>query len=289
MSDVAVTTWNVAVIDGKRYLVVDVAKFRIPLEWDPSSNMFFAVCAPDGGLGNIPALLKGDDGDTPELDTSIVFTALEPDDVTPDFASWTETAPNVYQLHLGLHKGLKGDDGVMILNPTDYGTPVAGRTIVLNDTLDAFVYQAIKVGDRYRPASFANAPSGNPAYTLAAIPIPAQPWDWRPSLEGQCVITGTGADFQGNYLVRLSTAGVVNGETAGPIVASGFGPVGVNAGAYSTVLSSAMAAGSADTADKVLAGNAATLYVRVERQTGANTFTTLAATTLCEARVNPIP
>lgn len=266
-----------------------MAKFRIPLDWDPSSNMFIAVAAPDGGLGNFPALVRGDDGAPPDIDNTILFTALEPTDTTADFASFNEIAPNVYQMSLGLHKGLKGDDGVMVLNPLDYGTPVAGRTIVLNDTLDAFVYQAIKVGDRYRPAAFANAPSGNASYTLSAIPIAAQPWDYRPSLVGQCVITGTGADFQGNLVVRMSTAGIANGETAGPILASGFGPIGINASKISTILSSAMAAGSSDTADKVLKGNAATLYLRVERQAGANTFTTLGDTTLCEARVNPIP
>lgn len=284
-----VQNWVTTTIDGKDYLVIDVAKLRIPLEWDPSSTVFLAVAAPDGALLNYPALVAGDAGVTPDIDGTIVLTALEPDDPTPDFASFSEISPNVYQLHLGLHKGLQGADGVMILDPLDYGTPVAGRTLVLNDTLDAFVYQAIKCGDRYRPASFAAAPTGNSAYTLAAIPIGAQPWDWRPSAEGQCIITGTGADFQGDYLVRLSTAGVVNGETAGPIIARGFGPIGANASALSTVLSSAMAAGSSGTADKVLQGNAATLYVRVERQSGAQTFSTLAATTLCEARVNPIP
>lgn len=283
------TNWQTTSIDGKDFLVIDVAKLRIPLEWDPSSNVFLAVAAPDGALFNFPALVKGDPGVTPDIDTSIIFTALEPGDATADFASFTEISTNVYQLHLGLHKGIKGDDGVMILNPPDYGTPVAGRTLVLNDTLDAFVYQAIKCGDRYRPASFAAAPTGNPGYTLAAIPISAQPWDWRPSLEGQCVVTPTGADFQGNYLVRLSTTGISNGETAGPIIASGFGPIGLNAAGFATILSSAMAAGSSNTADKVLAGNTATLYVRVERQSGAQTFTTQAVTTLCEARVNPIP
>lgn len=259
------------------------------MEWDPSSTCFLAVAAPDGALFNFPALVQGDPGVTPDIDTTIIFTALEPGDATADFASFTEISTNVYQLHLGLHKGLKGDNGVMVLAPADYGTPVAGRTLVLNDALTAFVYAPIKVGDRYRPASFAAAPTGNPAYTLATIPIASQPFDWRPSVEGQCIITPTGADFQGDYLVRMSTAGVVNGETAGPIIGRGFGPIGLNTTGFATVLSSAMAAGVSSTADKVLTGNTATLYVRVERQSGAQTFTTLAATTLCEARVNPIP
>jgi hypothetical protein len=43
-----VTNWNTTTIDGKQYLVIDMAKLRVPLDWDPSSNVFLAVAAPDG-------------------------------------------------------------------------------------------------------------------------------------------------------------------------------------------------------------------------------------------------
>lgn len=284
-----VTNWNSTYIDGKEYLVIDVAKFRIPMEFDPNSAMFMAVAAPDGGLGNFPALVQGDDGTTPDIDNVIDLTVLEYGDLTPDSASWDEVAPNVYQLSLTIHKGAPGADGVMVLDPDDFGTPVAGRMIVLKTDLTGFEYQAQKVGDRYFPASIANVPSGNAAYTLCPIPIPAQAFDWRPHIEGQCVITGTGADVKTHLLARLSTAGIVNGETAGPIVASGRGPIGVNASAIPHIFSSAMAAGSTDTLDKVLAGNTATIYIRTERQTGSDTYTTLAADTIASVRVCPIP
>lgn len=284
-----VTNWNTTVIDGKPFLVIDVAKFRIPLDWDPSSNMFIAVAAPDGGLGNFPALLKGDDGDTPDIDTTINFTPMDPDDPDPEFASWTETAPNVYKLNLGLKRGPKGDDGDTVLDVDDYGTPVAGRLLRVKSTLDGFEYVApyVPLG-RYLPASFANAPSGNAAYTIATIPVDAQPHDWWPEVEAQCVITGTGADFRGDLVARLSTAGVINGETAGPIVARGFGPIGTNATGISTIVSAAPPAGSNADYDKVLGGNTAVIYIRVERQAGANTFTTVGSQTVGKVRVAPI-
>lgn len=284
-----VTNWQRTFIDGKEFLVIDVAKFRIPLEWDPSSNMFIAVAAPDGGLGNFPALVQGEPGDTPSIDNTIDFTSLEFDDPTPEFASWSEIAENVYQLSLGLRKGEKGDDGDTVLDPNDYGTPVAGRLLRVKADLSGFELIAPKVGDRYVPAAVANAPTGNAAYTLAQIPVDAQPFDWRPSVVGQAIFTGTGDDVGVDLVARLQTTGTVNGETAGPIVGRGFGPIGTNAMQIATVFSGMPPANSSSTYDKVLAGNTATIWIRGERRTGANTFSTDDDTSFFGVRVSPIP
>lgn len=264
-----------------------MAKFRIPLDWDPSSNMFIAVAAPDGGVGGFPALVQGDPGDTPELDNNINFTALDWDDPTGDFASWTETAPNIYKLNLGLHTGEPGVAGSSLLDPTDYGTPLYKKILIVNAATTGFEYQTQKVGDRYIPASINNTPSGNSGFTLCPVGIPAQDFDWRPSVSGQCVITGTGTDVRVDMIARLSTVGISNGETAGNIVGRAFGIAGQNPPTH--ILSSGPPAGSGDTYDKVLQGNAATVYCRVERQSGIETFTTSNATTTFEVRVNPVP
>jgi hypothetical protein len=79
---VTVTNWNVTTIDGQQFLVIDVAKIRVPLDWDPSSNVFIAVAAPTGGVLNYPVLAKGDPGVTPDIDTVINYTALSWDDPT---------------------------------------------------------------------------------------------------------------------------------------------------------------------------------------------------------------
>lgn len=275
--------WNITTIDGQEYVVFDVTKFRVPLNWDPSGNFFFAVAVPDGGVGSIPALAQGDDGETPEIDNVINFTALAWDDPTAAFASWTETSPNVYKLNLGLHEGEPGEDGDTVLDPTDFGTPTAGQILVVDPAETGFDYQTQKVGDRYIPASLNSTPSGNSAYTLGVVSVPAQDWDWRPEVSGWCVFTGTGADVQVDLIARL------DGESAGNEVGRGKGVVGVNSTGIPTVLVDGIPAGSADAYDKVLAGASATIHLRAERQSGAETFTTSNTTTRFKVRVCPVP
>jgi hypothetical protein len=247
--------------------------------------MFIAVAAPDGGLGGFPALVQGDDGDTPNIDTTINFTALDFDDATPDSASWTEISENLYRLNLALHNGPQGDAAAFDLEDADNltGTMVAGKMIVVDSAATGFEYLTPKVGDEYWPATINNTPSGNAAYTLATVSIPAQDFDWRPQVSGWCVVTGTGTDVQVDLIARLTD------QAAGNIVGRGRGHAGQNTEGFSTVLSSGPPAGSASTYNKVAAGVAATVYLRAERQSGSNTFTTTAAATAFCVRVRPIP
>lgn len=278
-----VTNWNLTYIDGVQYLVIDVAKFRIPVEWDPSSNMFIAVAAPDGGLGSFPALVKGDDGDTPDIDTVIDFEALTWDDPTPAYASFTEIASNVYQLSLGLHEGEPGDVVPFALeNATDLdGSILADYIIVVNATSDGFEYQVPRCGDRFIPATINNTPTGNPGYTLCSVAIPPMPWDWRPEVEGQCIVTGTGSDVTVDLVARLDDA------TSGNEVGRALGQAGQNPPTH--VLFSGPPTGSSDSYDKVSANTSATVYLRAERQSGADTFSTSATDTRFKVRVHPVP
>ena len=280
-----VTNWSTTFIDGKEYLVIEVAQFRIPLDWDPSSNMFLAVAAPDGGLGGFPALVQGDDGETPDLDTAINFTALDFDDPTPDSASWTEISENVYRLNLTLHNGPQGDAAAFDLQDADNltGTMAAGKMIVVDPAATGFTYLTPKVGDEFWPATISNTPSGNAAYTLCAVSIPAQDFDWRPEVSGWCVVTGTGPDVQIDLVARLNDA------ASGNIVGRGRGHAGENTEGFSTVLSSGPPAGAAGSYNRVAAGAAAVVYLRAERQSGANTFTTTDAATQFGVRVRPVP
>lgn len=275
------TTWNTTTIDGKDYLVIDTTQFRVPLDWDASSQMFIAVAAPTGGLGSFPALVKGDKGDTPTLD-SIDFTALEADDPTPDSASWTETSPGVFKLTLVLHKGPQGVAGDTTVTPSDFGTPIARRIPVVADDLSTFSLQPQLVGDRYVPGGFNSTPSGNPNYTLATVSIPAQPFDWRPAVEGQCFIK---KNYNGTVVDLIAR---LNNETSGAIL----GRSCMSSYGYweqTVVLSGAPPAGASDSYDKVSAGYAATVYLRAERQSGSGTFTTDATSTNFCVRVCPIP
>lgn len=278
------TTWNLTSIDGQDFLVISVANFRVPLDFDPSSNMFIAVAAPTGGLGAFPALVKGDKGDRPTFGT-INFTALEADDATPNSATWTETSPGVWQLSLALHKGPKGDPGDTILTPSDFGTVGAGKILVINSAATAFELQFPKVGDRFIPATISNAPSGNVNYTLCAVSIPAQNFDWRPEVSGSCIITNTSNNVRTDLVARLNDA------VSGNIVGRGMGTPNPTYGAYPTAVSLASGppAGASATYDKVLAGATSVVYLRAERAAGAGTFTTTSADTTFCVMVRPIP
>lgn len=280
------TTWNQTTIDGEEFLVISVAEFRIPLDWDPSSTMFIAVAAPTGGLGSFPALVQGDPGDAPTLD-NVTFTVLEADDPTPDSADWTETSPGVYDLELALHKGPQGDPGDTILTPSDYGDATVGKTLVVNEDEDGFELQTQKVGDRYVPASFNSIAAGNVTATLCSVSVPAQDFDWRPHVEGGTIIDGTSTNVRVDLYARLDAGGGGTPEASGNIVARSFGIASANK--QMQVLMAGPPASASATYDKVEAGVEAVVYFRAERIAGTGTFTTTSDTTWFGVRVCPIP
>lgn len=276
-----VTNWNKTVIDGKNFLVIDVAKLRIPLDWDPSSNVFLAVAAPTGGVLDYPVLAQGDPGVTPDIDTSITFTPLTHDDPTPAFASFTKTSPNVYKMQLGLHEGTPGANGDTVLDPSDFDDPVPGKMIVLNSDATSFVLQTQKVGGRHYPASINSTPSGNAGYTLAVVNV--GPYDYPVTVEphGGAIVVGTSSDVRVDLYARL------NGETAGNIIGRALGQTGINPAPHN--LHPRLPAGASSTYDVVTAGATVTVHLRAERVTGTGTFTTAAVDTDFWVKANPVP
>lgn len=282
-------TWNTTVIDGRQFLVIDLAKFMVPLDWDPSSNMFLAVGVPDGGFGNLPVLLSGSNGLPPDLDTVIDFTPLADGDPTADFAFWVETAPNVYKLHLGLHTGQRGLDGNTILDPNDFADPLPGYFPAVNPGINGFDLVPQKVGDCYWPSTFSATPSGNSAWTLCPVPIPAQPFDWRPEVEGFCVVTPLGSNVRVDLIARLQIGGT-NVEATGNEVGRARGVPGLNPPTH--VLSSGPPPDSNDAYNRVPAGSTAIVYYRAERQAGGSDFFTTPSTypdINFKVRVCPVP
>lgn len=280
-----VVTWNTTTINGVDCLVIDMAQLVVPLDFDPSSNMFLAVGVPSGGYANLPILLQGNPGATPTFDSTVNLDVLAYTDPTADSASLTPLGSNVYQVNLTMHAGAPGTPGTTTLTMSAYGTSNAGDMLVVDPTNTTFVYQGQMVGDSYWPASILGASTGNITYTVASVPIPAQKFAWRPEVSGQTVITGTGTNVQANFVARLG------GSTTGfPIVGQGIGPVGTNSTGQHTVISSGPPAGSLTGYNTVAAGTATNVYFNVERQTGTNFFTTNPATTYgCQVIVKPIP
>jgi hypothetical protein len=137
------------------------------------------------------------------------------------------------------------------------------------------------VGDLYVPASINSTAIGNPNSTLAVVAVPAQDFDWRPQVTGHTIITPeTTPDVRVDMYARL------NGETNGNIIASCPGISNVNERLHFTA---APAPGSADSFNKVIAGQSATIHMRVERQAGTKTYSTAASTTRFGVRVQPTP
>lgn|SRR5262245_15444322 len=264
--------------DGQYYVFEGLVYMPV----DPSSGVAQLLLRPQGGMATgVPALETGPPGSPPTIETAINYVPLAWDDVTPSTASWTETSPDTYKLNLSTHDGAPGADGDTVLDPGDFPGALPGQTLITNNTVDAFVLITPKVGDFYLPAMVNSTPSGNAAYTLAQIPVPAQPWPWRPIVFGTTTVVGTGADVRVDLVARL------NGESSGNIVGRGWGMAGQNPPPL--FLSGGSPIGVPDTYNRVEAGVPGTLYLRVERQSGADTYTTSASNTSFAVKVNPIP
>ena len=259
--------------DGTQWYVWDLrAKFAYP--FDPDAPVFL-LAAPPGGVGvvNAPFLVKGDPGVGALIDTTVDLTVLEHDDATPDSAEMVELQPasettaQLSQLKLTIHKGAPGNDGGTTLDPTDYGTPVAGRILVVNSALDGFEFSSQKLGGQLWPASVTEAGSGTTAgQTLATISVAANtiPYDWQPRVSGVTVVTGSGADVRVDLIARLnSTTGTVVGRCPG-----------IGGITDRLILPTGPDSGTSAAAITVAANAAATIYFRTEKQAGADTYAT---------------
>jgi hypothetical protein len=292
--------WNVTTIDGVKMLVINTAQFRVPLDWSPDSNMFIAVAAPNAavpiGTGGFPALVTGAPGPAPIISPDINFTSLAFGSSTPDSASWSVIGTNQYQLNLALHLGATGLTGpsAAVMSASDVvgsGSATPAQMLVVNPAATGFVYASQRVGDRFVPASIASCASGNPLFTLCSVPIPAMPFDWRPEVSGSVPITPTGLDLTVDLIARLSNTDLDGGQANGPEVGRAIGlPAGswlTGPTPYTLSLESGPPPGSADTFDRVPKGQIATVYLRIERQTGSATFTTSGGTSRFKVRVAP--
>ena len=262
---------------------------RVAKTFDPTTKAAVIMLGPAGGIAEIPALVKGDPGTPATLDSTINFTALAYDDPTPDSASFSVLTPGsdtvspVYRLNLSLRKGSPGESGTSsILDASDItGTATDGYIIAKATGSEEAVWVPQKVGDQYWPASISNT-SGTDGQnrTLCSVSIPAQPFDWRPRVFGQCVIAGT-VNTRVDLIARLNDA------LSGDIVGRAFGQVG--AAPPVAVLVSGVPTGSSLTVGKVNAGSAATVFLRAEQQASTtDVYTTAGVTTSFMVEVAPI-
>lgn len=265
---------------------------KIAKQFDPTTKSAIILLGPEGGIAEIPALVKGDPGTPATLDATINFTSLAYNDPTTPSASFstltpgTSTTSPVYRLNLSVREGIPGASGSSaVLTASDVvGTATDGYYLA-KTTVNAVgraTWVAPKVGAQYWPATISNT-SGTDGQnrTLASVSIPAQPFDYRVRVFGQCVVAGT-ANTRVDLLARLNDA------IAGDVVGRAFGLVG--ASPPPAVLVSGPPAGATTTTGRVLAGAAATVFLRAEQQASTtDTYTTSAASTTFMVEVAPIP
>jgi hypothetical protein len=289
MSNGYATNWTVQTINGVDYLTINTAQLRIPLDWDPSSAVFVAVAAPNGalpyGTAGFPALVAGPAGTAAAFSSAVNFSGLAWDDPTADYAYLTETSPGVWQLSLGVHDGSPALANIFkILQAADMNLHnlVAGAQLVVNNLTNGITLQMPQVGDQFLPALIKSISAGNPFATLTSISIPAMPWDWRPHIGGHGLVQGTGV---GNVLVNLVAR--LNDEINGNIVGIAKQLPGLKQAIH--VLVSGSPPGSAANYNVVPAGTPATIFLRAEQQSGADSFTINAGDVHFTVDVKPVP
>jgi hypothetical protein len=237
---------------------------------------------PQGGMGvGIPAIANGDDGAAAALQEGpIAFTELAWDDPTDAGISVTEVSPGLYALSGQLHGGAPGADGTVSFNLAGIGGSAAATKIVrVNAGATGFDFAYELVGERFIPTIINNTTAGIANQTLATVSIGAKNVDYRVRARGyQIVRQNGGADVLVDLYARL------NGETGGNIVSrcQGLG------GTERLVLSDAPPPGSADSFDRVTAGNPATVYFRSEQRGGANNYTTSNSEAVFVVEILPI-
>lgn len=247
----------------------------VPKAWDPTKKATTIQLGQNGGVGNFPAVAQGERGPAPSLVPG-TLTELASDDPTP--ASWTfdEITDGTYRVNASLHTGAKGEDGDSgpILDGSDYSATgqVANNLLAINSANNGVVSVKPRKGVFMYPASIATA-AGQTSVTLCTFAVPAQPYDCVPLLHGQAVITGSAADLRADLVARLTN------ETTGNVVARGLGV----AGSTDRLTFASAPPPGATTGYNVIPANTATnIYVRIERQAGASTFSLAAGAALVQ-------
>lgn len=266
------STARTVVVDGKEWLEVDLAKFRMPLDWNPESGQYLLIAPPAGGIGGFAALAQGERGYAPTIIMSN-FEELPSDSVTPGSATLTLLAPGtdaagpVYGLDLAIRRGTDGEPGAALITPDDYGeTPVVGQLLSVASGAAAFELVTPKVVNQHWPASVSSVPGGTTSspYTMATVSITSGVYnfDYRLQPSGTCQVVGSSSDLRVNLVARYNAVD-------GPIIGICHGL----SGQYDRLtLTPGPAAGSADTVGKVTAGNGALVYFNCERQSGSASY-----------------
>lgn len=263
--------WPRVTFGGKEFWQVESTTL---IEVDPAGQTYFLVGTPQGGVGNVGPLVKGDPGKHTEFQEEVDYTPLDWDDPTPSSVRVVEVVPGsdtqsqVVKLQAALREGKPGQDGSTAIDlGTLGGTVAAGRMLVVNPGVDGIDAAPVPVGGMHWPASLSNAPEGtNSTFVIGAIGIGAGVYnfDYRVRVNAGCHVAGSSSDLRVDLVARL-------GAADGPVVGRATGMAGER---DRLIVVSGPDAGAADGTNRVAAGSASTVYLVAEKQSGAATFST---------------
>lgn len=198
---------------------------------DLTTGVATLMLTPAGGVGSLPALAQGLPGQ-PALFDSITVTTLSAGSqatgsITP-VSSGSSGTNSHYAITLGIPQGATGTQGpYTIVGATDFaGTPTNGSTLVYNGTTNKWTVASQSSGNNIYSAQSFTAVSGNssPA-TLATINIPAQSFNWLPTVSGNATPSGTI-----NTTVNLRC--LLDNPTSGQQIGYGYGYTGAGSNVF---------------------------------------------------------
>lgn len=260
---------------------------------DLTTGVATLMLTPAGGIGTLPVLAQGVPGSPALFDSVSVTTLTAGSQATASItqvSSGGSGTSSHYTLQLGIPVGAVGTQGpYTIAGATDFsGTPTNGNTLVFNGTTGKWTVASQSSGNNtYSAQSFTAASGNSGTVTLATLNIPAQSFNWLPTVSGNAVPTGTI-----NTTVNLRC--LLNNPTTGQQVGYGWGYTGAGSNIFLPALPVTLLTvyGGDITGGYgvVSAGQAATLYFQaVQTSTTTDSWSIPTNTMNFTVQVNAIP
>lgn len=261
---------------------------------DISSGVCTLMLTPKGGVGKLPVLAKGDPGPPPVFDNVNVTTLAAGSQGSGSVSLVSAGGAGIashYNLNLSLPQGAKGEsDSSTISTATDLKTSPSSSTddyaIVWDNDDSKFDLKPQLCGAVYNAISFTAASGSTSPQILASVTVPAQKFDWTPTVSGQAIPLGTA-----NTHIDLQC--LLNNASSGQQVGYGSGVTGSGSGswpAFPVRLGPAFNGALSQGYGKVAAGAAATFYFQaVQTAYTSDSWSVPVAGMYFQVKVDPIP
>lgn len=260
---------------------------------DITSGVCTLMLTPAGGVGNLPVMAAGPSGPPPIFDNVNVTTLVAGSQASGSLSLNAAGGPGVashYNLNLSIPRGEAGAGMVGINDANDLdGTPGATTdqfAMIWQNSTSKWQMKAQLCGDTFQAISFTAAAGSTSPQTLASITVPAQKFNWRPSVSGMAVATGTA-----NTHVDLRC--LLNNSSSGQLVGKGKGVTGSGHGsvpAYPITLIPAFDGALSQGYGVVQAGAAATFYFQaVQTAFTSDSWSVPVTDMYFQVKVDPIP